>query len=60
MGAQPVSLPRVHGQRLHQQAVAEALVVENFMWVVGEHGYSKLGISTHRCIVRRKRAHSFG
>jgi hypothetical protein len=54
MGAVESNLPRIHGQRLHQQAIAEALVVENFMWVVGEHCCSKLLFLTHRCIGGRE------
>lgn len=54
MGSLMANLSRIHGERLHQQAVAEALVVENFMGVVGEHCCSKLLFLTHRCIAGRE------
>jgi hypothetical protein len=29
---------RIHSQRFHQQTIAEPLVAENFMGIIGEHG----------------------
>lgn len=28
----------IHGQRLHQQAIAEAFIAEDLMWIIGCHG----------------------
>lgn len=27
----------IHGQRFHQQAIAEAFIAEDLMWIIGRH-----------------------
>jgi hypothetical protein len=36
---------RIHSQCFHQQTIAETLIAENFMGIVGDHRYKAIELS---------------